>query len=38
MKRMAHNITFRDFVEVRIQRIFEEWEEWEEEELNERGS
>jgi len=28
MKRMAHNITFRDFVEVRIQRIFEEWEEW----------
>jgi hypothetical protein len=28
MKRMNHNITFRDIVEVRLQRIFEEWEEW----------
>jgi hypothetical protein len=28
MKRMAHNITFRDIVEFRLQRIFEEWEEW----------
>jgi hypothetical protein len=28
MKRLAHNITFRDIVEVRLQRIFEEWEEW----------
>ena len=28
MKRLAHNITFRDFVEVRIQRIFDEWEDW----------
>lgn len=28
MKRMAHNITFRDLVELRIQRIFEEWEDW----------
>lgn len=28
MKRMAHNITFRDIVELRLQRIFEEWEDW----------
>jgi len=28
MKRMNHNITFRDLVEIRIQRIFNEWEEW----------
>jgi hypothetical protein len=28
MKRMNHNITFRDVVEVRLQRIFDEWEEW----------
>ena len=28
MKRLAHNITFRDIVELRIQRIFEEWEDW----------
>jgi len=28
MKRLAHNITFRDLVELRIQRIFDEWEDW----------
>jgi|WetSurMetagenome_2_1015567.scaffolds.fasta_scaffold72766_3 hypothetical protein len=28
MKRVNHNITFRDIVEFRLQRIFDEWEEW----------